>query len=281
MYGSNADTHINLGVDSTTGTNGQDWTGATVGGGRYNNASNEYATIGGGWDNDASDNGATVGGGSQNHATGASATVGGGVVNYASGYAATVAGGQRNDAVGDYSFAAGRRAKAFNIGVFAWADSTGANFNVSSNNRFAARASGGVYFYTNSTVSSGVFVAAGGNSWSSLSDRATKENFSPVDKLAVLEMLADLPVQEYNLKSQDESIRHIGPVAQDFATFGYGESRKAINMEDADGIAFAAIQGLYQLVEAKDAEIAAMKERLATMEAAVGRLAKWQEGGQR
>lgn len=30
------------------------------------------------------------------------------------------------------------------------------------------------------------------------------------------EKLATLPVQEYNLRSQNSSIRHIGPVAQDF-----------------------------------------------------------------
>jgi small-conductance mechanosensitive channel len=76
----------------------------------------------------------------------------------------------------------------------------------------------------------------------------------------VLEKLAALPVQEYNLKSQDPAIRHIGPVAQDFnAAFGYGESDRAINMEDADGVALAAIQGLYQTVQEKDTQIATLK----------------------
>jgi hypothetical protein len=67
----------------------------------------------------------------------------------------------------------------------------------------------------------------------------------PGNVLALLEMLASLPVQEYSLKSQDPSIRHIGLVAQDSAAFGYGESDLAINMQDADGVALAAIQGLY------------------------------------
>ena len=88
-----------------------------------------------------------------------------------------------------------------------------------------------------------------GSSWNSRSDRATKENFTPVDKRAILNQVAVMPLQECNLKSQDPSIPRIGPVAQTFAAFGYGETHKATNMKDADGIALAAIQGHYQVVK--------------------------------
>jgi hypothetical protein len=135
-------------------------------------------------------------------------------------------------------------------------------------NRWVARASGGVYFYTNSGLTSGVYVAAGGNSWLAVSDRATKENFTPVDGQAILEKVAALPVQEYNLKSQDPAIRHLGPVAQDFnAAFGYGESDRAINMEDADGVALAAIQGLYQLTQEKEARISQVEAQNTALKA--------------
>ena len=60
--------------------------------------------------------------------------------------------------------------------------------------------------------------------------RRTKENFRIVNPQTILEELATIPIQEYSLKSQDPAIRHIGPVAQDFAVFGYGESDLAINM---------------------------------------------------
>ena len=157
------------------------------------------------------------------------------------------------------------------------------------NNRWVARSSGGVYFYTNSGLSTGSYLSAGGNSWNSISDRATKENFTPVDGRSVVEKLATLPVQEYNLKSQDPSIRHIGPVAQDFyAAFGYGESNRAINMEDADGVALTAIQGLYQLLQERDAQVAAQQEqiddleaRLAALEALLVTMADSQAGGRR
>jgi len=137
-----------------------------------------------------------------------------------------------------------------------------------------ARTSGGVYYYTNAGLTSGVYVAAGGNSWNSISDRATKENFTPVDGQAILEQLAAMPIQEYNLKSQDASIRHVGPVAQDFyAAFGYGESDLAINMEDADGVALAAIQGLYELNREQAARIEVLETENAAQQAQIDALA--------
>jgi hypothetical protein len=257
------------GGDATVGGGGSNtasgWA-ATIGGGEGNTASGGDATVGGGWGNTASGDAATIGGGAENVVTAVLATVGGGYSNTASGRAATVAGGERNTAQGDYSFAAGYRANASNRGCFTWGDSSEADVTCYVANGWVARASGGVYFYTNASYSSGVYVAAGGSSWNAFSDRATKENFTPVDGQTILEKLAALPVQEYNLKSQDPAILHIGLVAQDFsAAFRYGESDQAINMEDADGVALAAIQGLYELVQEKDGQITALEAEVSTL----------------
>jgi hypothetical protein len=119
----------------------------------------------------------------------------------------------------------------------------------------------------------------GGNGWSGISDRNAKENFAPVDRQEVLASLVKIPIETWNLKSQDPSIRHIGPIAQDFyAAFEMGESERYISTVDADGVALAAIQGLYQMVQEKDAQITAQQEqiqtlekRLATLEQAVAR----------
>ena len=267
---------------NNTASGGLTYGSATVGGGEDNTASGWWATIGGGLENVASGETATVGGGYRNTASGKRTTVGGGMNNTASGWFATVPGGGSNTAQGYYSFAAGRRAKANNQGCFVWGDSTDADVTCSNDNRWVARASGGVYFYSNSSLTSGVYVAAGGNSWNSISDRATKENFTAVDGRTILDKLAALSVQDYNLKSQDPSIRHIGPVAQDFyAAFGYGESDRAINMEDADGVALAATQGLYGLtqeqaarIEELEAENVTLQERLDDLEARVAALEK-------
>ncbi len=96
---------------------------ATIAGGGGNTASGTSATVGGGGGNTASGFTATIGGGSNNTAYGNRATVGGGRFNIASGRSATVPGGYRNTAMGDYSFAAGRRAKANHDGAFVWGDS--------------------------------------------------------------------------------------------------------------------------------------------------------------
>jgi len=213
----------------------------------------------------------TVGGGYAN-TSGFAATVAGGTTNTATGDYATVPGGYWNSATGDHSFAAGCRAQANSNGCFVWGDSTYVDVTCDVEDRWVARAGGGVYFYTDSGLTSGVYVAAGGTSWNAISDRAIKEDFRPVDRRAILDTLAGLPVWEYRLKSQDGSIRHVGPVAQDFAAFGYGESDKAINMEDAHGVALAAIQGLYEIVQEKDAEIAAQKEQIAELTARLERI---------
>ena len=64
--------------------------------------------------------------------------------NDASGEYASTVGGALNTASGNYSFAAGRRAKATNEGAFVWADSQSGDFSSFSSNTFNVRASGGM-----------------------------------------------------------------------------------------------------------------------------------------
>lgn len=85
------------------------------------------------------------------------------------------------------------------------------------------------------------------------------------------------PISEWNYKSQDVSIRHLGPMAQDFKTaFGSGESDTGITTVNADGVALAAIQGLNQKVEERHAQLtaenAALKEELTALRQLVERL---------
>ena len=72
----------------------------------------------------------------------------------------------------------------------------------------------------------------------------------PVNGQELLERLAALPISEWNYDFDDASIRHLGPMAQDFATaFGMGEDDRHISTSNADGVALAAVQGLNQKVE--------------------------------
>ncbi|MCP3902054.1 MAG: hypothetical protein GY715_00335 [Planctomycetes bacterium] len=109
-----------------------------------------------------------------------------------------------------------------------------------------------------------------GATWVNNSDRDTKENVGVIDVDDVLRRLVDLDVTEWNYTAEDDSVRHVGPMAQDFhAAFGFGGSDTAISTIDADGVALAAIQGLHTLVQEKDERITELTERLARLEALV------------
>ncbi len=248
---------------------------STVGGGEGNTASANWTTVGGGEGNAASAGVSTVAGGQSNVASGVYSTVGGGWGNAASGYMSTVVGGRGNRAGGEYSFAAGRRAKANVNGCFVWGDSTDADVNCNVPNRWQIRASGGVFFFTNSAMNSGVRVSGGSSTWETISDRDSKENFAEVDGKEILNRLSQIPIRTWNWKTQEPSIRHMGPVSQDFYdVFNVGEDDKHISTVDADGVALAAIQGLYQVVMEKDAVIAEQDARIRQLESALAEVLK-------
>jgi len=81
-----------------------------------------------------------------------------------------------------------------------------------------------------------------------------------------------VPISTWNYKSQDPSIRHIGPMAQDFNALlddlG-GEGETYINTLDADGVALAAIQGLYAQNQALEQQNADLEARVAALEASL------------
>ncbi len=215
----------------------------------------------------------TVGGGLSNTASGVAAAVAGGFGNTASGYVATVGGGFGNIAAGTGTFVAGSNAlndTPDHVGVFLFADSSGYAFHSLAANEFAARASGGVRLVLGIDATGAptwTCAASYGNGWACSSDRNLKENLRRVDSLNILQRLAQLPLYLWNAKGTDPSVRHLGPTAQDFmAAFSLGNNDKMIGMQDADGIALAAIQGLQQLLREKDREIARLNERSDAME---------------
>lgn len=255
-----------------------------VGGGRGNRAMATFATIAGGGPSDvgtptttnniATDDYTTIGGGGSNQAGDAAgtttdatyATVSGGENNTASGTHATIPGGLNNIASGSYSFAAGNNAQADEDGAFVWADSTGGLLSSTVADQFIARASGGFFLYTNSTATLGATLPFNDTAWAPLSDRDAKTNILPVDSTAILQQVVAMPISTWNYITPGDSLRHIGPMAQDFyAAFGVGMDDKHISTIDADGVALAAIQGLYQVVQDKDAEIAGLQAENATL----------------
>jgi trimeric autotransporter adhesin len=279
---------INLatGTESTVGGGISNWsmnTAACVPGGEGNKAYGRASFVGGAFNTTAGDYSAVTGG-LGNSGAGNYSGIAGGFQNRTETNAlyAAIPGGQDNSVTGSHGFAAGRRAKANHPGAFVWADSTDADFVSSATNEFAVRASGGVVFYSHAATNSGVALAQGSGSWSMLSDRGSKENLSSVNGLEVLERVSSLPLHTWSYKSQDASIRHMGPVAQDFSiAFGLGEDDRHISSVDADGVALAAIQGLNEIVTEKTAKIQMLEQenrelsrRLAGLEETVAALAR-------
>ncbi|MBV7333605.1 tail fiber domain-containing protein [Chloroflexi bacterium TSY] len=107
-------------------------------------------------------------------------------------------------------------------------------------------------------MASGAHVTAGGV-WTNASDRNLKENFEPVDGHEVLAKLAELSVTRWNYRDEDASIKHIGPMAQDFhAAFGLGADDKHIGTVDTDGVLIAAIQALQERIDQLEAQLEAL-----------------------
>jgi hypothetical protein len=270
---------------------------ATVGGGLGNRATQRIATVSGGTGNTANGNGATIAGGASNSASGPQATVAGGELNFANaeqsalgggfantagGVNATVPGGAFNQAGGDFSFAAGRRARAANDGAFVWADSTNAVISSTANDQFIARAGGGFFLTStnrlpedqglintsagaNPNGTNGAYLSAGGV-WTDVSGEDAKEGFRAVKPTAVLRKVAGLPVKTWSYRSEP-GVRHLGPVAEDFhRAFGLGADDRHIASLDTGGVALAAIKGLNRTVRKQGRQIARLRGRLGEVE---------------
>lgn len=338
----------------------------TIGGGANNTVDNTGSNdLGGG-----AGGAATIGGGWGNKATGNSATIAGGWSNTASGAAASIPGGYLNSASGNYSFAAGRNAKASHHGSLVWGSNETTDFASTAVGQFLVRSSGGVgintatadngtsplnktltlapasgsssvslsmrtsanhswgfqnlvdamlfgnvvngnlstalWFGTNATTigvlgalpstskpfvvgtnsstGNGAYLSPGGV-WTNASSRFFKQGFAHIDAADVLAKLVAMPIQTWFYLDGQAEGRHLGPVAEDFASaFGLGNDSQHISTVDANGVALVAIQGLNSKFEddnahlrarldSVQAENATLRERLDALTATVAHLA--------
>jgi len=266
---------------------------STISGGGFNTVEGRVGVIAGGHENVILTNAdhSAIGGGLQNRiqeGAGGSIISGGEFNNVLSNAPlAMIPGGLQNVAGGRGSFAAGYRAQSLHDGCFVWKDSTEPGTIASTGpNQFIVRAAGGVWFGTNNSpsiasdqfinTSTGGYLSSGG-AWTDSSDRNAKENFGRIDTQKILAQVAQLQITTWNYKNEKDSVRHIGPVAQDFReAFDVGQDDHHIAAIDANGVALAAIQGLNLKLEEKlseqQAELETRSERIATLEASVAEL---------
>jgi len=123
------------------------------------------------------------------------------------------------------------------IGCFMYADASTTDSLMGGSNsyQFRVRASGGVVFYSDSALTTGVQLFAGGGAWAVLSDVRKKKNITAVPE-GRYKQIIDLPVYEWTYKGQ--KVPHVGSMAQDFSALGYGESDTTITTSDMDGVIF-------------------------------------------
>ncbi len=262
----------------TRNTNGG--VSSVIAGGSLNNVTvaGIHSVVGGGTGNLMQATEATIAGGSRNTiiAGGNNGTIGGGSGNTAS-YFATVPGGADNTAMGEYSFAAGKTANAVHACSFVWSDccidAAGVALPLYSNgaNTFTARATGGFYFFSDcdtiwdpTAPPSGTYLPSGGSMWLSGSDKNLKRNIREVNSSDLLDKVSSLPIYQWSYKNQDESIEHIGPMAQDFyKTFQIGDNNTSIGALDPAGISLAAIKQLHNENSDLKSEIEILKKQVA------------------
>jgi hypothetical protein len=104
------------------------------------------------------------------------------------------------------------------------------------------------------------------------SSRDLKNELESIDGKETLARLATLPISKWTLKSDAKATEHIGPMAEDFyKLFNVGTDAKHISVTDASGVALSAIQGLSQILQQRDQELAELKARLAELEKLVSK----------
>jgi spore coat protein U-like protein len=100
------------------------------------------------------------------------------------------------------------------------------------------------------------------------SDRNLKSNILTINPRLILDRLSALSIKSWNYKSDEPTVRHIGPMAQDFrAAFNLGADDKHIDLIDANGVTMASIQALYQMMLEKDKEIEQLRAQVTQQQA--------------
>ncbi|MFC1785536.1 tail fiber domain-containing protein [Candidatus Neomarinimicrobiota bacterium] len=229
---------------------------------------------GNGWDDDYIGNYSTAMGKGP-YASGESSTAMGNWTR-ASGEFSTAM-GHHTEASGNYSTAMGNYVSTNDKhGSFIIGDNSGAvglnqDITISSAaNEMTMIFTGGYRLFTKDDETTGVKMANGANSWSTISDSTKKENYQNADGEYFLDSISKLRLGSWNYKSQDaKDFRHYGPMAQEiFHYFGkddYGTigNDTTLATADMDGIMMIALQALEkrtaELKEEQDNEISLLK----------------------
>jgi len=179
--------------------------------------------------------------------------------------------GANTSASGDNSFAGGRHAQADHNNSFVWSDlpigPSVVPLQTSADNQFLVRSAGGIQFYTNASLTTGVELTPGATSWSSITSLDGVRNLRPAESEYILGKIETLPINRYSYNSEKESVEHIGPMADDFHNqFGVGADGRHISAQDQAGIALAGIKEMINIINQLKDKNAELERRIAELE---------------
>jgi trimeric autotransporter adhesin len=185
--------------------------------------------------------------------------------------------GNATRASGQTSTAMGQRAASEHNGSFVYGDaSTTDTVRASAAHQATWRTIGGFRIFTNTALSTGCSIVAGGSAWTCTSSRLEKENFAAVDGEDVLRRLRSVPVTSWNGIAEGPQVRHIGPMAQDWnAAFALNDDPLTIHQGDLAGVSLAAVQALDERtrnVPGLEREVALLREENGALRARLERL---------
>lgn len=102
--------------------------------------------------------------------------------------------------------------------------------------------------------------------WTNGSDRNIKENYVDVDNQLILNKISELPMTQWNYKSDVNKAKHIGPIAQDFyAIFGLGDDEKHVSTIDPAGIALVGVKALNEKIQDQQKQIEELRAEIRAM----------------
>src|SRR5262245_28050406 len=273
---------------------------SVVAGGLENFAQGIDSTVSGGGHNEATKNWSTVSGGRYNIASGLYSMVGGGGASTASGIRSAVVGGYRNTAAGNYSFAAGRRAKANHTGSFVWGDSANVDKPSGAADQFNVYGAGGARIFAVGQATASMVVGPAGNvgigtaapgftlevnglahraddspNWTVVSDARLKKNVG--DIAGALETLLSLRGVTFEYKDPSKPGLRRGFLAQEVEKVlpewvqegpdGY----KRLTISGFEALAVEALREQQREIDAQRSEIEALRSELERLLAAPDR----------
>jgi hypothetical protein len=147
-------------------------------------------------------------------------------------------------------------------GSFLFSDDAGGTQNTTTaNSQFNVRCVGGSTFYSNSTNTTGVSLAAGASSWAVVSDVNKKENLVELDDAMNMKSISSMPIYKYNYKGNPVEQICCGPVAQDWnAAFPCGLVQVIDQDTNLPAVEMDEVTGLPVLDEVTGLEIPIMKD---------------------